>query len=97
MNTYFRTPAAILAALALCACAATSQNLNSKPASAAATDPNCLSYTGSNIAPANNAAPGKSACRGYGRSYSSADIERTGTNSAGDALAQLDPSITVHR
>jgi hypothetical protein len=91
MNTYFRTPAAILAALALCACAATSQNLNSKPASAAATDPNCLAYTGSNITPA------KSSCRGFGRSYSNADIERTGTNSAGDALAQLDPSITVHR
>jgi hypothetical protein len=92
MSTYLRTTGAILAALVICGCAATSPNVNSKPAaSAAAANPNCLAYTGSNIAPA------KSDCRAFGRSYSSADIERTGTNSAGDALAQLDPSITVHR
>ena len=92
MSTYLRTTVSILAALVICGCAATSPNVNSQPAaSAAAANPNCLAYTGSNIAPA------KSGCRAFGRSYSSADIERTGTNSAGDALAQLDPSITVHR
>jgi hypothetical protein len=31
-----------------------------------------------------------------GRSYSQADIERTGKTNVGDALAQLDPSIMVH-
>jgi hypothetical protein len=90
MSTYLRTTGAIIAALVICGCAATSPNVNSKPAASAA-NPNCLAYTGSNITPA------KSDCRAFGRSYSSADIERTGTNSAGDALAQLDPSITVHR
>jgi hypothetical protein len=98
MSTYLRTTGAIIAALVICGCAATSPNVSSKPAasaasaaSASAANPNCLAYTGSNITPA------KSDCRAFGRSYSSADIERTGRNSAGDALAQLDPSITVHR
>jgi hypothetical protein len=30
------------------------------------------------------------------RSYSQDDIERTGKTNVGDALAHLDPSITVH-
>lgn len=50
---------------------------------------NCLTDTGSRI-------PGAQAACAPGRSYSSADIERTGKTNAGDALAQLDPSITVH-
>ncbi len=72
-------------------CAATPQNPNSKPpASVAMKDPNCLTETGSHVA-------SKSSCRGYGRSYSYDDIERTGRFSAADALSLLDPSITVHR
>ena len=58
--------------------------------SAAAQDPACLTDTGSRIA-------GNSKCRGFGRSYSSTDIDRTGQTSAADALALLDPSITVHK
>jgi hypothetical protein len=81
---------AAAAGLMLFGCAATPQNPNSKPAaSAALKDPNCLTDTGSQIA-------SKSGCRGYGRSYSSDDIDRTGKTTAADALGLLDPSITVH-
>jgi hypothetical protein len=31
-----------------------------------------------------------------GRTYSQADVERTGQTNVGDALQMLDPSITVH-
>ena len=63
-----------------------------KPAASAAVvkDPTCLTQTGSRIS-----TPGQ--CRGVGRSYSNQDIERTGSTSAGDALALLDSSITVHK
>jgi hypothetical protein len=50
-----------------------------------------LTDTGSRISPT----PPK--CRGFGRSYSGDDIQRTGQTSAADALALLDPSVTVHR
>ncbi|MEO7208603.1 MAG: hypothetical protein ABI356_13670 [Steroidobacteraceae bacterium] len=68
------------------------ENAGSKPPVSAAVhkDPTCLTETGSLIA-------GRSKCRGIGRAYSSEDIARTGKTSAGDALALLDPSITVHR
>jgi hypothetical protein len=80
------------ACLILCGCATTSPNATTKqPASAAvATDPSCLSETGSRLAQST------SNCRGFGRSYSDEDISRTGRTSAADALSQLDPSITVH-
>jgi hypothetical protein len=80
--------AGVLVAGLLFGCATTSQ----KPAtSAALKDPNCLTETGSRIS------VGQSSCRGFGRSYSTEDIQRTGSTSAGDALALMDPSITVHR
>jgi hypothetical protein len=93
MSGTMRIVGVVVAGLVLFGCAATPQSPNSKPAAstAAIKDPNCLTQTGSNIP------SGKSNCRGYGRSYSSDDIERTGQTSAGDALALLDPSITVHR
>jgi hypothetical protein len=34
-------------------------------------------------------------CDGFGRSYSSADISRTGASTAGGALRLLDPSLTI--
>lgn len=40
---------------------------------------------------------GSPACTGFGRSYSRQDIERTGAITTGDALALLDPSISVRR
>jgi hypothetical protein len=90
MSATMRFLSAAAAGLMLFGCAATPQNPNSKPAaSAALKDPNCLTDTGSQIA-------SKSGCRGYGRSYSSDDIDRTGKTTAADALGLLDPSITVH-
>ena len=93
MSATMRNVGIVVAGLVLFGCAATPQNPNSKPAASAAAmkDPNCLTDTGSHIA------SGKSKCRGYGRSYSNDDIERTGQTSAGDALSLLDPSIIVHR
>ena len=90
MSATMRFLSAAAAGLMLFGCAATPQNPNSKPAaSAALKDPNCLTDTGSQIA-------SKSGCRGYGRSYSSDDIDRTGKTTAADALGLLDPLITVH-
>jgi hypothetical protein len=80
-----------VAGLVLAGCAATAGNTKAGAERSAAvrTDPTCLTETG------NPAASG--ACRGYGRSYSSDDIRRTGATTVGDALPLLDPSITVHR
>ena len=90
MNATIRIAGVIASGLVLFGCAATSPN--TKPAaSAAVKDPSCLTDTGDLVA------AGKPACRGYGRSYSKGDIDRTGATQAGDALALLDPSITVHR
>jgi hypothetical protein len=36
-------------------------------------------------------------CVGVGRSYSSKELNRNGATSIGDAMRQLDPSITVHQ
>jgi hypothetical protein len=79
---------AIVAGFALCGCASTAGNVTSK--SLAKSDPTCLADTGSR-------APGlKGDCRGTGRSYTQFDLQRTGETDVGDALAHLDPSITVH-
>jgi hypothetical protein len=91
MRAYMRIAAVILAGASLFGCATTADTAKPKPAVSAATqDPSCLTDTGSRIA-------GTSKCRGFGRSYSGTDIDRTGQTSAADALAQLDPSITVHK
>jgi hypothetical protein len=92
MTPYMRIAVVIVAGVSLFGCATTAENAKSKPAvSAAAKDPTCLTETGSRMT------AGTSKCRGFGRAYSSADIDRTGQTSAGDALALLDPSVTVHR
>jgi hypothetical protein len=91
MTPYMRIAVVIVAGVSLLGCATTAENAKSKPAvSAEAKDPTCLTETGSRIT-------GTSKCRGFGRAYSSTDIDRTGQTSAADALALLDPSITVHR
>jgi hypothetical protein len=93
MTAYMRIAGVIVAGVTLLGCATTTENAKSKPATAAvAKDPTCLTETGSRIS---GSPPSK--CRGYGRSYSNEDIERTGKTSAADALAQIDPSVTVHR
>jgi hypothetical protein len=90
MSVTVRFLSVIVSGLVLFGCAATPQNPGSKPpASAAIKDPNCLTETGSHV-------ESKSSCRGYGRSYSGDDIDRTGKTTAADALGLLDPSITVH-
>ena len=89
MSATIRIAGVIISGLVLFGCAATPQ---SKPAATAAMmDPNCLTETGSRV-PSD-----KAACRGFGRSYSHDDIDRTGLTDAASALALLDPSITVHR
>jgi hypothetical protein len=91
MTPYMRIAIVVVAGVSLFGCATTADNSKPKSAvSAAAKDPTCLTETGSRIS-------GTSKCRGYGRAYSSEDIDRTGKTSAADALALLDPSVTVHR
>jgi hypothetical protein len=91
MRAYMRIAVIMVAGATLFGCATTADNAKPKPAVAAASkDPSCLTDTGSRIS-------GASKCRGYGRAYSSTDIDRTGQTSAADALALLDPSVTVHR
>ena len=93
MISYVRVTSAVAAVLILAACAATTADVKPKNgASGAVTqNPGCLSQTGSRIA-GNNAD-----CSAIGRSYSSDDINRTGSTTAGEALRLLDPSITVHQ
>jgi hypothetical protein len=86
MATKLRIAAAVIAGSALCGCAATGSN---PTVSAAAKNPYCLTETGSHLA-------SNGACQSVGRSYTSEDIARTGATSAGNALALLDPSLTVH-
>jgi hypothetical protein len=88
-----RITTAIPAVLILAACSATTAGVKPQAAAAAPTgrNPACLSDTGTRIL-------GNSAdCSAVGRSYSSDDINRTGSSTVAGALRQLDPSITVHR
>jgi hypothetical protein len=91
MTAYMRIAVVIVAGAALFGCATTAENAKSKPAvpAAAVQDSTCLTDTGSRLT-------GNSKCRGYGRAFSGTDIDRTGQTDAGNALALLDPSITVH-
>ena len=91
MSATMRTAGVIVSGLVLFGCATTPQNQSKPVATAATQDSNCLTETGSLI-PA-----GKPGCRARGRSYSEADIQRTGSTNVGDALTLLDPSITVHK
>jgi hypothetical protein len=92
MTAYMRIAGVIVAGVTLFGCATTAETAKSKPAFAAVTkDPTCLTETGSRIA----SSPKR--CRGIGRAYTNEDLQRTGQTNAADALAQLDPSITVHK
>lgn len=91
MITLPRVAAAIATVLLLAACAATTPNVKPNSASAAvAQNPACLGETGNRIA------GDRANCTAFGRSYSSEDIDRTGSMNVGDALRLLDPSIVVH-
>jgi hypothetical protein len=81
---------ALATALCLSGCAS-SGGTGEPPASAALSrDPVCLTQTGSRIP----VVPGQ--CMATGRSYSSAEIGRTGATSSAKALSELDPAITGH-
>ena len=92
MTTYLRKASAIATVLMLAACATTTASVRPKAEASGAVAQNsaCLSQTGSRIA----GNDGK--CSAIGRSYSSDDINRTGSTTAGEALQLLDPSITIH-
>ena len=54
----------------------------------------CIKETGTRI----KASKDKKGCNGLpGNSYDRDDLERTGTNTAGEALERLDPSIRISR
>jgi hypothetical protein len=89
MTTCLRAAFAFGPALILAACATTTSHVAPTSGPPEALAQQCLSHTGSRI-------PGEN-CSEIGRSYSSEDINRTGSTTAGDALRLLDPSITVHR
>lgn len=93
MTTYLRVTSAIATVLILAACATTTTNVRPKAeaSGAVAQNPACLRQTGTRIAGDNTY------CSAIGRSYSSDDINRTGSTTAGEALRLLDPSITVHQ
>jgi hypothetical protein len=92
MTTYLRAASTIATLLVLAACAATTAGV--KPNAAlpgpAADNPACLNRSASRI-------PDGAGCSAFGRSYSSEDIQRTGSPTADEALRLLDPSVTVHR
>jgi hypothetical protein len=86
-----RTMATIASLAALCACAASQGTLKNPPAIAASQKTaGCLTDTGSRI-PTNDLG-----CSSSGHSYSSADIDRTGASTAGEALRLLDPTLVIH-
>jgi hypothetical protein len=89
MTTYLHTASAIASLLLLVACAATTTDVKPKAeaSTTAAQNPGCLTQTGSRIA---------GNCSAPGRSYSKDDIDRTGAETAGDALQLMDPSILIH-
>jgi hypothetical protein len=82
-----RTLAAMLAALTICGCAATT---GPSTAGGPAGPSSCLTSTGSRI-PAGPDNP----CIATGRSYSQTDINQTGKTTVAGALSNLDPSLTI--
>ena len=91
MVTYLRTVTSIAALLALAACAANTASVKPVAATPAlGQNPACAPQSSSRID------AGPTNCPGFGRSYSSDDITRTGATTTGDALRLLDPAITVH-
>ena len=93
MTPYLRSASAIASLLVLAACAAPTAGVkpNAATPGPVADNPACLKSTASRIP---DSAEG---CSAFGRSYSSEDVQRTGSTTADEALRLLDPSITVHR
>jgi hypothetical protein len=86
MLTNFRVTAMISAVVALGGCATTATT----PMASAATNPNCLTSTGSRIPVTGTN------CSATGRAYSNQDLQRTGaTSSVAGAQPLMDPALTV--
>jgi hypothetical protein len=87
-----RTISTVAALVVLCACAGSNAAVkrDASTASTAQNNPACLKETGSRVPSAG------ASCSGFGRSYSSDDISRTGSPTVGGSLRLLDPSLTVH-
>jgi hypothetical protein len=86
-----RVISAVASLFVLCACAGSNATVKRDAAPTSANQDNsCLKETGSRI-PSSGAS-----CSGFGRSYSSDDINRTGSTTAEGSLRLLDPSITGH-
>ena len=92
MTPYLRATSAIAPLLVLAACATTAGvKPNAAVPGPVAANPACLNHTASRI-------PDSAGdCSAFGRSYSSEDIQRTGSTTADEALRLLDPTVTVHR
>jgi hypothetical protein len=75
----------------LCACAGSNASVKRDAATSENQDNSaCLKSTGSRIPNSGTS------CSAFGRSYSSDDINRTGSTNAAGELRLLDPSITSH-
>jgi hypothetical protein len=85
MTIRMRATGALIGAFALCSCATTA----SPPSKSIVASANCTERTASNTLADNPCArPGE-------RSYSQTDLQSTGKSTVGDALALLDPALTV--
>lgn len=93
MNASISIIGAVLAINLVAGCATTNMSGNSPgtPSVARTNDQHCGLQSASRL-PANGAN-----CQVAGRSYSGEDVDRTGKTSAAEALAILDPSISVGR
>ena len=96
MAIKMRILGAMAVGFALCGCASTG-NVASNPAALAQNDPGCVTDTGSRLAPETGSRAPTGGCRQPGRrTFTKDDISKTGQIDVGNALSQLDPSITVH-
>jgi len=84
-----RTFAAVGLALSICGCATPN---SPKTAGAPERPSACLTSTGSHIP----AGADTQHCTAWGRSYSRTDIDQTGKTTAGGALRDLDPALTIN-
>jgi hypothetical protein len=82
-----RTCAAVGLALSICGCATPNRPNTAGGPEGPST---CLTSTGSRI-PAGTTTH----CTAWGRSYSRTDIDQTGKTTAGGALRDLDPDLTI--
>ena len=85
-----RVMGALVSLVVVCGCAAPNAAAKRDVATNSATQNGaCLQDTGSRL-------PNSTGCSAFGRSYSSDDINRTGSTTVSRSLQLLDPSVTVN-